>query len=110
MISDDMAARGNFAGKLRAFANVAPDQKKRSLRLIAIQQIQQLRSDRRVWPVVKCDRQLSRRISTADGRTKKLRARVYAAVSGKSSRRGSSDRRRTNQPGIHGGYCRTGIK
>src|SRR6266404_6747744 len=100
VIADDMTASGNLAHHLRALSDVAPDQKERRWRFVAIKEVKQLRSDGRIRPIVKGDCQLSRRVRAANCGAKKLRARMHAAVSD-NPRRGSRDRRRSHEPRIH---------
>ncbi len=106
VIADNVSPRGNFSDQFRALSNVASNQEERCWRLITIEQVQQLRRDRRIGPVIKRDGQLAGRIRPANRGTKKLCTRMDATI-GHDARRRSADRRRSNEPGIHGRYCRT---
>src|SRR5204863_475394 len=48
VIAYEMSARDGFFHQFRAFANVPTDQKKCGLRVVAVQQIEKLRSHRRI--------------------------------------------------------------
>ena len=106
MIADNVTARRDFRDELRALSNVAPNQEERCSRLISIKQVEQLRGNRRIWPIVKSNRQFARRIRAANRGTEELCARIYAPIRD-DSRRSDADRGRSNDPGIHGRYCRT---
>ena len=101
VIADDVTARYGFFHECRAFSDEATDKEEGGLRIVAVEQIQELGRDRGIRPVVKGDGQLARRIGAANRRAEKLRAGIHRTVGG-DSRSGSNDRRgRFDEPGIH---------
>src|SRR5439155_1030427 len=86
-----------FFHPFRAFATVPTDKKKCGLRVVAVQQIEKLRSHRRIRPVVEGERQLPRRVRAANRTPEELRARMCGAVSGGSPQRRDRTRHRNEQ-------------
>src|SRR5260370_11163761 len=60
VIARDVSPSDGLFHQFRAFAHVSPNQKKCRLRVIAVQQIEQFRSDAWIRPIVKGNRQLAR--------------------------------------------------
>jgi len=101
VIADRVAPRGHLASQFRTFPKVAPDQKESRLRVMLRKQIEQLGGDRRIRTVVESNCQLARRIRPANCWPEELRARVHAAISGKS-RSGADHPGNSDEPRIHG--------
>src|SRR5713101_8894760 len=59
VIAEQVAAGEGFSYKFWAVANKTSDQKERRARFVAVEQVQQLRRDRWVWPIIKSDGQLA---------------------------------------------------
>src|SRR6266571_371304 len=76
VVAQYMASGYRFLHQGGAFSNESANQEKSGLRVIAVQQIQQLWGDRRIWPVIESDGQLAWRMGAADRWSEKLRARV----------------------------------
>ena len=66
MIADDMAARHELFHQVRAFADELSDDEKCCFRFVVVEEIQDPRRDRGIWPVVKGDGQLARRVRPAN--------------------------------------------
>ncbi len=60
VITDEMSARNSFLNKFRTFAHVSPNQEKRRLGVVAVEEIKQFGRYRRIRSIVKGDRQLTR--------------------------------------------------
>jgi len=60
VIAERVAASQGFSHQVRALANKTPDQKKCRARLVAVEQIQELWGDRRIWAVIEGDTKFAR--------------------------------------------------
>ena len=101
VIPNRVPARDGFPDQLRAFAHKTPNQEKCGFGIVAVQKLQELWRNRGIGPVIKRDGQFARRIRTANGCAKELRARIHGAVSCESG--GCSERAwHGDDPRIHG--------
>ena len=67
MVAEDVTSTGNFSNDLRTFASERPDKEECGARVVAIEQIEQLRRNRGVGPIVEGDCELAGRICSVDG-------------------------------------------
>src|SRR5260370_10800657 len=80
MVANQVAANGYFSCEFRALANKPANHKESRSGIVFVEEIEELRRDRRVGTIIKRKRQMQRRGSTANRRAKKLRAWIYGAV------------------------------
>jgi len=100
MVANQVAANGHFSCEFRALANKPADHKESRSGIVFVEEIEELRRDRRVGTIIKRKRQMQRRGGTANRRAKKLRAWIYGAVrSDGCNERGGSWK--ADQRGIH---------
>src|SRR6266849_3253498 len=99
-----MAPRDRFFDYVGTLAHKASDQEKRSLRIEAVQKIEEFWRDRRIRPVIKSERQLARRIRAPDRRPENLRPRINRAVRGNSPHSQQRGRRPLDEQRIHLGF------
>src|SRR5580692_4764356 len=109
VVANDVAARGRFFEKIWALSRMLPNHEKSCARLKAIQQIEQLRRNRGIRPVVKRERKLARRIRAANGGAKELRAGIDRSVGSDACSRGRSRDKggRGDHPMVHWVHSRT---
>lgn len=84
VIADGMAPRVDLFCQFRTLADEFADQEERGLDVVSGKQVEQLRGDRRIRPVVKGERQFIRSSSLADGCAEQFRLRIYGTISRKS--------------------------
>ena len=92
MISEQVAARGNFLHEFRAGTRKFSDQKKCRAHGIAVKQFEKPRSDRRIRPIVKRERDFPRGGCVPQRRAEQFRRRSDRAPGGnsRSGRRATS--------------------
>src|SRR5579859_3216354 len=105
MVGDNVTAPRRFANDLRTFLRKFADQKERRARVVLLQQIEQLWRQRRIWAVVKGNRQFARRVRAANGLAEELCSRMDSAVRGRGN--AGRKRRRNRSQKIHWHDCRT---
>jgi len=100
VVAEGVSPGGRFFHEIGAFADEPANQKKRGLRPIAVQQVQESWSDGGIGAIVKGNRQLARRVGAANRWSEELRARKRRAIGGQASR-GKHGGRHGNQEGVH---------
>ena len=107
VIADEVAAGGDFFCEVRALADKFADSEERGFYVVLREQLQQLWRDRRIGPIVKCQRQFVGRMGVPDRGAEELRTRKSRAVKSYSRQPCRNRGRHANQPGIHAEYCCT---
>lgn len=101
-----MPASRCFPHEVRTLGRISSNHKKSGAGTVFSKQVEQLRRYGWIWPIIKCNRQLARRVRMTKRLPKKLRSRVNGAIGGKPSTcRGH--RRTHGNKRIHGHDCRT---
>src|SRR5260370_2548456 len=80
MVANQVAANGYFSCEFRALANKPANHKESRSGIVFVEEIEELRRDRRVGTIIKRKRQMQRRGGTANLPAKKFRACIYGAV------------------------------
>jgi len=70
VIAENVTPSRDFANELRIFASESPNEEECSARIVAVEQIEQLRCNGGIRSVVEGDGELARRICSVDGRAK----------------------------------------
>ena len=84
MISDQMAARGNFLHEFGTGARKFPDQEKCRKRGLAAKHFEKTRRNRRIRPIVKCESDFARGIGMPERGAKQFRRRSHRGPGGNS--------------------------
>src|SRR5229473_4256399 len=107
VIPNFVASCDSFFNEFRTLAYISANQKKCRFRVVTVEKIKQLERDRRIWPIVKRDGQLARRIGAPDRPPENLRPRIHRAIRADSRRSKQRGGRRFDEPRSHAAYSRT---
>src|ERR1039458_5818248 len=94
-----MAAYGNFPDQIRTRSHKLSDQEKCRAHGVAIEQIEQSRSDGRIWAIIECERERLCGCSMPHGGAEQLR-RGTDSSPGSDARGGHRASRHNNGPGV----------